>query len=171
MQFECGKPRIALRAFSVLHGCALAALLALGACNNDNGGSGNTDAACMQSGAAGDNGNDEAGDVGPRTGSTCPDSNPPTYDNFGKQFMQKYCLRCHSQHLTCAARMGAPADHNFDVELGIIGNVKHIDEVAAAGPDATNMVMPPSDPMPSLDERKKLGEFIACEAKNSGQEL
>ena len=41
--------------------------------------------------------------------------------------------------------MGAPADHNFDVELGIIGNVRHIDEDTCAGPKATNMRMPPMD--------------------------
>ena len=38
----------------------------------------------------------------------------------------------------------------------------HIDETTAAGPAATNTGMPPDKPSPTLEERKQLGEWIAC---------
>ena len=158
------------RITSMLRGIRLllaSASLLLSACESGSGSGSNTNP-CMQD-TGGDNGADEMSDVGTPTGATCPDNNTLTYDSFGKMFVQNYCLRCHSSKLTCAQRMGAPSDHNFDVELGIIGNVKHIDEVAAAGPNAVNMMMPPGDPKPTVEERKQLGQWLACEAKNSGQ--
>jgi hypothetical protein len=39
----------------------------------------------------------------------------------------------------------------------------HIDEHAAAGPDATNKEMPPSGPAPTPGEREMLGAWLACE--------
>jgi len=97
------------------------------------------------------------------TGSTCPPTSTLTYDNFGKKFMEDYCLRCHSSTKTGADRKGAPADHNFDTEMGVLEAAEHIDEYAGKGPDATNTVMPPGDPRPSEIERQKLAEWIACE--------
>jgi hypothetical protein len=159
------------RSIAILAMCALATLVGITACGDDNSSTVYTDEhpACTDTGS--DDGGADEGDVGPLTGTTCPDNNTLTYESFGKMFMQKYCLSCHSPQLTCAQRMGAPADHNFDVELGIIGNVRHIDEDTCAGPKATNMRMPPTGPKPTLAERKQLAQFIACEAKNSGQEL
>jgi cytochrome c5 len=103
--------------------------------------------------------------VGPDSGATCPDNSTLTYDNFGKEFMTKYCLRCHSSKVTGAARNMAPADHNFDTLAEIDLLAKHIDEKAASGPDNTNTAMPPSGTKPSVDERKKLGEWLVCGVK------
>jgi uncharacterized membrane protein len=101
---------------------------------------------------------------GPPTESTCPPASTLTYDNFGKNFMTKYCTRCHSSELTGADRMGAPSFHDFDTIFGIRAVSNHIDETTAAGPAVTNKGMPPDSPSPTLEERTQLGEWIACGA-------
>jgi cytochrome c5 len=98
------------------------------------------------------------------TGATCPSESVLTYESFGKPFMTEYCVRCHSSSVSGGARDGAPIDHNFDTLEGIRTFAEHIDESAAAGPTHTNVNMPPSDPRPSLDQRQKLGEWLACGA-------
>jgi uncharacterized membrane protein len=111
-----------------------------------------------------DDHDDEHGTGGVATGATCPTTSSLTYENFGRAFMQSYCLRCHSAAVTGAARMGAPADHNFD-EINVIrGLAEHIDLYAGAGPAATNTLMPENDPRPTLDERMQLSTWLACTA-------
>lgn len=102
--------------------------------------------------------------VGPATSSVCPTPQTLTYDNFGRDFMNRYCLRCHSAKVTGTAREGAPSDHNFDTIDEVQGLREHIDQKAAAGPAATNTDMPRGQPAPTADERKKLGEWLACGA-------
>ncbi|HKP55443.1 MAG TPA: hypothetical protein VJV78_01910 [Polyangiales bacterium] len=109
-----------------------------------------------------DGGDHHKEDVGPNSGATCPDDSKLTYANFGENFFKSYCLRCHSKNVTGDKRMGAPADHNFDTLAEIELVAMHIDQKAAAGPDSTNEAMPPSNPKPSLDDRKKLGEWLEC---------
>lgn len=97
------------------------------------------------------------------TGSTCPSSSTLSYDSFGKSFMDRYCVRCHSSTLTGSERNGAPSDHDFDTLEGLRATEpEHIDEQAAAGPDHVNTAMPPGDPRPSEAERRELGEWVAC---------
>ena len=98
------------------------------------------------------------------TGATCPTDSALTYDNFGSAFMESYCLRCHSVTVTGADRKDAPTDHNFDTLNDIKGLADHIDEHAGAGPDATNTLMPPDDPRPSLEQRMQLSTWLACGA-------
>jgi uncharacterized membrane protein len=100
---------------------------------------------------------------GTASGATCPPGSTLTYANFGQNFMSTYCTRCHSSALTGDMRQGAPADHNFDTLAGILKMADHIDEEAAAGPNGVNTGMPESDPKPSEEERRKLGEWLACE--------
>ena len=100
---------------------------------------------------------------GPPTETVCPPGSTLTYANFGQPFMAKYCTDCHSSELTGAQRMGAPSFHDFDTWYGIKAVHEHIDLTAASGPNATNTSMPPEgEPQPSLEERKQLGEWIAC---------
>lgn len=101
---------------------------------------------------------------GAATGATCPTTQTLTYANFGKAFMQTYCLQCHSTNAQGAARNGAPADHNFDLVADIRSLAEHIDMHAGSGPLATNTSMPDSGPMPTTDERRKLSEWLACGA-------
>ena len=113
-------------------------------------------------GAAGEGDHDHDDSVGPDTGATCPSNSTLTYANFGKKFVSDYCLRCHSEKVTGSARNKAPADHNFDTLADVDLMAHHIDQKAGSGPKATNTAMPPSDPKPTTEERKKLSEWIAC---------
>lgn len=99
---------------------------------------------------------------GPPTESVCPTTQTLTYDNFGKPFMESYCTRCHSSELVGEARMGAPSFHDFDTLFGIKAVSDHIDETAAFGPAAMNNSMPPNGARPTAEERRQLGEWIAC---------
>jgi hypothetical protein len=115
--------------------------------------------------AEGDGGAEAAeAEVGPPSGATCPADNDLTYDSFGKGFMSKYCTRCHSSKLTtCEERMNAPLEHDFDTKAGILLVADHVDQMAAAGPKSTNKTMPLNGAKPSDEERKKLGQWLACE--------
>jgi len=107
---------------------------------------------------------------GSPSGATCPADSTLAYDTFAKPFAEKYCTRCHSSSLTGAARQCAPLDHDCDSEAGLLEIGEHIDEAAAAGPDAINTAMPPSGPMPTEAERRQLGEWLACNADAWGSE-
>ena len=91
------------------------------------------------------------------TGATCPTTSTLTYENFGRQFMDTYCVSCH-------AGKERP-------DLSTLANVqreaKEIAATAAGGPlgENTNMPGPGEDPEPTSEERKKLGEWIAGGAK------
>jgi uncharacterized membrane protein len=107
---------------------------------------------------------DESADVGTSSGATCNGSTLD-YDGFGKPFMDKYCTSCHSSSVKGEeARHCAPDDHNFDTLDEIVLTAKHMDQVAAAGPDATNDEMPPAGyAKPTDQERLNLGTWLACE--------
>jgi uncharacterized membrane protein len=101
---------------------------------------------------------------GVSTQAVCPTPSVLTYANFGQAFFTAYCQRCHASTVTDLARMGAPADHTFDTAEQIRALSHHIDELAAAGPAATNTEMPPDGAMPTGAERLQLGEWLACGA-------
>ena len=104
------------------------------------------------------------GHSGEPTGSVCPQGSTLTYQNFGKTFMDTYCIDCHSTTRTGDARHGAPAFHDYDTVEGVRNTIDHVDEYAAAGPDAVNTLMPNDDPRPTEAERRQLGEWLACGA-------
>jgi uncharacterized membrane protein len=124
----------------------------------------------LVAGCSSDGGSDhETGEVeGKETGSVCPPNSTVTYDEFVKPFMQDFCVRCHSSTLKDDARNGAPLGHDFDTEAGVRVVGHHVDENAAAGPDAVNTIMPPSDPKPSEEKRRMLGEWLACNPPPDG---
>lgn len=103
------------------------------------------------------------GEVGTPSGATCPTDNKLTYDNFGKQFVEDYCVRCHSSELSGEKRNGATKYHDFDTLEGILDVIDHVDQKAASGPDSTNVSMPPDGAKPTKAEREQLGEWLACE--------
>jgi uncharacterized membrane protein len=107
--------------------------------------------------------NTDAPLFGPPTQASCQSGSTLTYESFAKPFMERYCTRCHAIALTGAARQGAPSFHDFDTLFGIRAVADHIDETTASGPAATNTSMPPDSPSPSIDERRQLGEWIACD--------
>ena len=105
---------------------------------------------------------EESSVFGPYTEAVCPPASTLTYNNFGKQFMESYCTRCHDSAKTGDQRQGAPSFHDFDTLFGIKAVSDHIDQTSASGPAATNDSMPPDGTKPSLAEREMLGEWIAC---------
>lgn len=115
-------------------------------------------------GAAGCASEEKSRLFGPPTESDCPPDSNLRYDDFGVSFMASYCTRCHASTLTGPARQGAPTFHDFDTVRGIRVVADHIDETAAAGPAAINESMPPDGAKPSEDERRQLGEWLACGA-------
>lgn len=106
---------------------------------------------------------DGAGEDTP-SGAECPQNSSLTWDNFGKNFMESYCTRCHSTPLTGSARNGAPNDHNFESLALVQEQLEHIDTQAAAGPSVVNAEMPIGEPTPTEAERRQLGEWVACGA-------
>ncbi len=112
------------------------------------------------------------------TGTVCPTPDPMTltYDNFGRDFMTRYCTWCHDSALPRSMRNGAPIFHDFDTLLGVRQVLGHIDEEAGFGPAARNTFMPgercpsvaggPLDKacdQPTEQERTNLALWIACE--------
>lgn len=103
------------------------------------------------------------GNAGEPSGATCAPGSTLTYQSF----MTTYCVGCHDSQKVGEDRMGAPPFHDFDTVEGVRVVADHIDEYAAAGPAATNEIMPPegsAGPFPSLAERQMLGEWLACGA-------
>lgn len=101
---------------------------------------------------------------GAPTGSTCPPDNTLTYQSFGQDFMTAYCTRCHASTLSGPDRLDAPVGYDFDTLGGVRQHLAHIDVHAAAGPLTVNDGMPETDPRPSVEERRMLGQWIACGA-------
>ncbi len=101
-------------------------------------------------------------DEGP-SGAECPEDSTVGWSNFAREFFESYCVECHDSSLRGAERQGAPSAHDFDsLVLTRTIPADHLDEVAASGPLATNRSMPPTDPTPTDEERRKLGEWLAC---------
>jgi cytochrome c5 len=84
---------------------------------------------------------------GEPTGSACPTTSAPTYTDFGKNFFDTYCVRCHKSYAS---------------EAGIQREAADIDTQSAKGPNATNTNMPEGGAKPTDAEREKLGQYMAC---------
>lgn len=123
--------------------------------------------ACVSlAGCAGGDDPDDENPSGPQaSGAECPPSSFLTYPNFGAPFMEAYCTRCHSSAVTGDDRNDAPEGVDFDTLAGIRRSLERIDEYAAAGPEVTNTTMPPSGDKPTAEDRKRLGEWLACGAE------
>ncbi|MCX5741411.1 MAG: hypothetical protein NT062_02810 [Proteobacteria bacterium] len=103
--------------------------------------------------------------VGQLTDATCPPTAAPTYANFGAAFFDSHCLACHSETKVGVDRAGAPPTIDFDTLALVRENTSRIDQQAAFGPTIHNRLMPPANAMvavPSDDERRQLGQFLAC---------
>ncbi len=101
---------------------------------------------------------------GKPSGTPCSSDLTLTYDNFGRAFLESYCLRCHSATVMGEAREGAPSSHNLDKVTDVRSLATHIDEYSGAGPEAVNTRMPPTEPRPSIEERRQLAKWLACDA-------
>jgi uncharacterized membrane protein len=82
-----------------------------------------------------------------------------TYENFGKAFVTKYCIGCHSTSKKGFARNGAPKKINFD----------SFEKIKAESGGFQKMVvqkkkMPPMGG-PTQGERAQVATWLKCEAK------
>lgn len=88
----------------------------------------------------------------------CPTGSTVTYANFGSNFMDQYCQRCHGS--LSPDRQGAPGEFIFDTRAQVVQHRARIFVRSAAGNDS----MPPGPNDPSMDERNRLAEWLACGA-------
>ncbi|MCY1078310.1 hypothetical protein [Archangium lansingense] len=116
-------------------------------------------------GGCGGSGGDGNGGGGGGGGTTCPPGGTTlTAQNFGTQFFQSYCTRCHSSTLSGAQRNGAPEGLNWDMLDVVRAHADEINEEAGVTDGNVNTSMPPSEPRPPDDERRKLSEWLSCGA-------
>jgi hypothetical protein len=74
-----------------------------------------------------------------------------TYDNFGRQFLDVWCMRCHDE---------GPNGIYFDDHDDVLARRERIFINAAAA----NTYMPPGPDDPVREERDLLAEWLACGA-------
>lgn len=95
----------------------------------------------------------------------CADGSFLSYENFGAPFFASYCNGCHSSRLVGdQARRFALADVDFDTLAGIRRWSRRI---YARSADSNNTMPPLSGP--SMEQRRLLGDWLACGAP--GEEL
>jgi len=82
-----------------------------------------------------------------------------TYANFGQAFMNTHCQWCHGSDVT--DRKGAPGEYIFDTLEQV---QRHKARIFVRSADE-NDSMPPGPDDPTLDERKKLADWLACGAQ------
>lgn len=81
-----------------------------------------------------------------------------TYANFGRSFMERYCLRCHSStRHNFFTRRGAPKKVDYDDYAGVKKKAGKI-----ADETVLHDEMPRGRPKPTAEERKRLGDWIDC---------
>ncbi|HEY8432919.1 MAG TPA: hypothetical protein VIL20_31320 [Sandaracinaceae bacterium] len=82
------------------------------------------------------------------------------WESFARGFFATYCTRCHSSTLTTPAeRGGAPEGLNWDDEAAVRANLQRIRNAVGV-----QNFMPPSDPLPSCEERRRLVRWIDADA-------
>lgn len=86
---------------------------------------------------------------GAPTGAVCPLEETLTWEDFGRDFMESYCVRCH---------------RGFGELDAVRRQASAIDSAAGAGPKANNTWMPEDGTAPSLEERQLLAEWLSCGA-------
>jgi len=98
------------------------------------------------------------------TATQCYHNPPLTYENFGKGYMDKHCVGCHSSLIPIESRVGAPIGVDLNTYHDVLLWVDRID-ARSTGDDAT---MPPGGG-PSPEERALLKEWIECAVYEDAQ--
>lgn len=93
------------------------------------------------------------------TSLNCPAGTNLSYENFGAQFLRRYCSGCHSSNLTAADRQGAPDSVNFDSAADAVSLRIEMIRFAAADDGS----MPPGVTI-LKDERALFREWLNCGA-------
>lgn len=102
--------------------------------------------------------------VGNYSAFSCVRDPPLTYENFGRGFLAKECIGCHSSLLRPEMRNGAPLAANFDTWDDVLVWAVEIEDrgVPVSGG------MPPAGG-PSEAERDMLAEWLHCEVLPAAQ--
>jgi len=82
-----------------------------------------------------------------------------TCASYAQSFFAMYCTRCHSSTLTGSMRNGAPDGYNWDDETAVHTRISQIRTAVGVG-----NFMPPSDPKPACDERRRIVRWIDADA-------
>lgn len=90
--------------------------------------------------------------------SACKQGTALTYENFGRDFIVRYCSSCHSENIEGAKRSGTPKDVNFDTLEDV-----HTWRSRILARSVADTSMPPFNLLGN-DERKVFGEWIKCGA-------
>lgn len=99
------------------------------------------------------------GSGGDSAGLVCAERDPHlTYDNFGKGFISKHCVGCHSSLIAGNQRKGAPPGVDLDTYLGVVTWAYRV-EARSLG-DSPGM---PPGGGPSESERARLEEWLSCQ--------
>jgi len=80
-----------------------------------------------------------------------------TYDNFGREYMKKWCTGCHSVYKRDNQRAGAPAHVNLNTWADVL---EWAPRIQARSVDTTSM--PPAAGI-SQEETNQLGEWLRCD--------
>ena len=94
----------------------------------------------------------------------CPPDSTLTWGNFGAPFMLDWCTGCHSEDLLEGERREAP----MDINLQRLDDVRASMDLVWAEAGDHNTAMPPVGG-PSAEERRRLGEWLACGAPSRGE--
>ena len=89
----------------------------------------------------------------------CPGGTNLSYLNFGKQYLYRYCVGCHSISLSGSGRHGAPVDINLDYAADALAF--RTDMLLYAGNDGAKM--PPGVAV-AKEERALFREWLKCGA-------
>jgi len=81
-----------------------------------------------------------------------------TYDNFGKEFMENYCTKCHTSEKSGFTRWGATKGYDFDTQDKIPEQAAEILEWVIDKGD-----MPPRGKKPTSEEKTGLKAWLDCE--------
>ncbi|TVQ92514.1 MAG: hypothetical protein EA397_06810 [Deltaproteobacteria bacterium] len=94
----------------------------------------------------------------------CNPSEPLTWDNWGKGFVDTHCVGCHSSIIPPAQRRDAPVGIDFDTYRGVLLWAERIEERtltgARQGIDSAEL-MPPGGG-PTEEELDMLEEWLHC---------
>jgi uncharacterized membrane protein len=143
-------------------------VLWLAGCGDTGDGSGDG-----SSGAAGDETSTSSGSgETPTTGGepasleerACPEDSALSSENFGAPFMLTHCTGCHHSSLPASERAGAPLAIDFET-IDLVRT--HAPRIWARAADH-NATMPPLGG-PPLEERTRLGEWLACGAPTASE--
>jgi uncharacterized membrane protein len=100
--------------------------------------------------------------AGPQADPRCDVAEPLTYEGWGRGFVDKHCVGCHSGLIPPAQRRGAPSGVDLDTYRGVLQWAERIEarSLVAASGDGDD-AMPPGGGLTD-EELLMLEEWLRC---------